>query len=130
MLEPPRPQRAARQLASGTGEEATMTSKLESKDLRRVIFELAADLEPDLKTLLEEARSHRKKVPDLFCANAVYYGDGDQAPGLRPRLDKIVGGGARKGKAHPVLKSWMVYDVVTDVIYETLPDCRGGCLCG
>lgn len=106
-----------------------MTSKLETKALRRIIFELVADLEPELRTLLEEARSHRTKAKDLFCANAVYYGDGDQAPGLRPRLDKIVGGGARKGKAHPVLLSWMLYDVVTDMIYEALPDCRGACLC-
>jgi hypothetical protein len=93
----------------------------------RVTFAQLAALEPELVSLLAEARSYRRGRDPMFCANAVFYGYSGYRPGLKERLIRLVGWEAyEKG---PVLSSSEAYDVAYDTIYAALPDCRGRCAC-
>ncbi len=82
--------------------------------------------EPRLAELRIAAERVRPPADASFCANAAWYGYGGQI-GLKPRLLRLVGWGAQSHD--PVLRSCDAYDLVTEVLYALLPDCRGcGCV--
>jgi hypothetical protein len=83
-------------------------------------------LEPRLRDLLAEARSHHLNRSLDFCANAVWYGYLGFRPGLKARLVRLVGCRAEKGGD---LRTSEAYDLAYQTIYQALPDCRGWCTC-
>ena len=77
-----------------------------------------------LKRRAELARDDGTAVS--FCANAHWYGDGDRAPGLQVRLQRLVGPAVRPGE--PVLGTQAALDVAAAILRAILPPCRG-CSC-
>jgi hypothetical protein len=96
------------------------------KSKRRLSFRGLAKLEPRLRDLLTEARSHHKNRDAIFCANAVWYGYPGFRPGLKSRLSRLVGWRAEQGGD---LRTSAAYDLAYQTIYQALPDCRGRCPC-
>ncbi|MEX2171536.1 MAG: hypothetical protein WD851_19610 [Pirellulales bacterium] len=84
-------------------------------------------LEPELAPLLAEAQAHHGTAGVKFCPNAVWYGYGDyEGYGLKMRMMQLVG--YERRTQHPILSTPEAYRVVTDTIYDSLPDC-GDCGC-
>ena len=65
-------------------------------------------------------------VAASFCANDHWYGDGGRVPGLRVRLERLVGPTSRPGE--PILGTQAALDVAAAVLRAMLPPCRG-CNC-
>lgn len=62
-----------------------------------------------------------------FCADAHWFGKGDRLPGLRSRLELLVGPASRTDD--PILRTQAALDVATATLRALLPPCRGcGCL--
>ena len=66
------------------------------------------------------AKVRRVREDPDFCANATWYGAGDDR-GVREEMAQLVGWD-RIGD--PVLGTEDAYDVAYDTLYEELPDCR------
>jgi hypothetical protein len=96
------------------------------KSNRRLTFRTLARLEPRLRELLAEARSHHNNRGPVFCANAVWYGYPGHRPGLKYHLSRLVGWTAERAGD---VRTSEAYDVAYHTIYQALPDCRGRCLC-
>ena len=77
--------------------------------------------ERELVFLARDARAERDgPEKPYYCANEVWYGQ------LKPRLEKIVGWGARR--PIPGMSAEEAYDIAYDAIYAMLPNCRN-CNC-
>ncbi len=90
----------------------------------KITFEELTGLEPELQTLLNEAREITARgLPD-FCANYIWYKQ------FKRRLVTLVGWYAKR-RILP-LTTPAAYDLAHKTIYEALPDCRHEsplCLC-
>jgi hypothetical protein len=75
---------------------------------RPLTFRGLARLEPRLRDLLAEARSHHKNRGPVFCANAVWCGYLGFRPGQKARLRRLVGWTAEQGG---VLRTTEAYEV-------------------
>jgi hypothetical protein len=84
-------------------------------------------LEPRLRDLLAEARSHHMNRSLDFYANAVWYGYLGFRPGLKARLRRLVGWTAEQ---EGVLRTTEAYELAYRTIYQAPLDCRGWCTCG
>jgi hypothetical protein len=87
-------------------------------------FGRLVEVEPALAGLYQEAQAHRRTADGPFCANAVWYGYAG-FPGIKPRLERLVGSDALRRQ----LRTSHAYDVAYDTLYELLPDCRPPCAC-
>ena len=94
---------------------------------RQQEFDRLAQLDPRIQDLQNEAASITDDgTSESFCANEIFYGY-KSGNGLKHRLSRLVGNSADP-TAPPDLKTSEAYDVVYEVIYKALPDCRNcGC---
>ena len=83
-------------------------------------FDRLVELEPRLKSLLQEAERVVDDGVKSFCANRIYYSR------FKPRIEQLVGWQLTEGPES--LRSGNAYDAAVQVIYHKLPDCRN-CSC-
>ena|SRR5665213_1242039 len=96
------------------------TTPLQAKEFLRL-----CTLEPHLATIYADACAVKDDGGPSFCANAIFYGFFGNNPGFKSRLSQLVGDRATREE----LKNSECYDLVYEVIYNVLPDCRN-CMCG
>lgn len=96
----------------------------------QVTFDEVCALEPRVAELRDEvlALTAKHGSDEERCANAMWYGLGD-FPGIKPRLKRLVGWG-RRGTEIEALGGTHAYDVAYQTLYNLLPSCKGGVLCG
>ncbi len=83
--------------------------------------------EPRLTELLAEVRAMDDGRSSFFCGAWLYSGDGPGRPGLKERLSRLVGWGARHRRG-TVLASSAAWDAALRTIVRALPPCRNcGC---
>ncbi len=99
---------------------------------KHLTFEEMAEIEPRLRDLLSEARSHRRTAGPDFCACATMDGKNENhpfprhVPGLEARIKKLVGW--HSGRSD-YLGTYDAYRAVCCVIGAELPPCGPDCEC-
>ncbi len=91
----------------------------------RPTWEDLATREPRLTQLRQAVEQVSARGNPRFCANATWYGSAG-GPNFRGQVMRLVGWHAEN--PDPVLHTMAAYDLVYQVLYDLLPDCRD-CAC-
>ncbi len=92
-------------------------------------FADAVKLDSRIGDLLKEAQAVKRIEGKSFCANEIWYGYNGRSreDGLRYKVQLLVGHARQDGPAE--LKTSKAYDVVYEMIYNALPDCKDCLFC-